>query len=222
MFKVLVVDDEQNARNLMKTVLGREGFEVFLAQNGKIGLDIMHQEKIDLLIVDIMMPVMDGFDFTKEVRKMNDSIPILMITAKQTIADKKHGFLLGIDDYMVKPVDLEEMVLRIHALLRRAKISTEKRLVIKNTVLDYETFTVTTKDETIELPKHEFLLIFYLLSYKGKIFTRRKLLENVWNLSDSDEHTIDVHINRLRNRFKDNEDFEIVTVRGLGYKVVEK
>ncbi|MBQ0066022.1 MAG: response regulator transcription factor [Firmicutes bacterium] len=222
MFKVLVVDDEQNARNLMKTVLGREGFEVFLAQNGKIGLDIMHQEKIDLLIVDIMMPVMNGFDFTKEVRKMNDSIPILMITAKQTIADKKHGFLLGIDDYMVKPVDLEEMVLRIHALLRRAKISTEKRLVIKNTVLDYETFTVTTKDETIELPKHEFLLIFYLLSYKGKIFTRRKLLENVWNLSDSDEHTIDVHINRLRNRFKDNEDFEIVTVRGLGYKVVEK
>lgn len=222
MFRVLVVDDEQNARNLMKTVLSREGFEVFLAQNGQVGLDIMYQETIDLLIVDIMMPVMNGFSFTEEVRRINENIPILMITAKQTMQDKKQGFLLGIDDYMVKPVDLEEMMLRVYALLRRAKISAEKRLVVGNTILDYDTFTIIKNGQSSELPKHEFLLLFYLLSYKGKIFTRRNLLENVWNLSDSDEHTIDVHINRLRNRFKDNDDFEIVTVRGLGYKAVIK
>ncbi|MDO4467874.1 MAG: response regulator transcription factor [Bacillota bacterium] len=222
MFRVLVVDDEQNARNLIKTVLEREGFEVLLAQNGQVALEIMHQEQVDLLIVDVMMPIMDGFSFTEEVRRINSYIPILMITAKQTIADKKHGFLLGIDDYMVKPVDLEEMMLRIYALLRRAKISLEKKIIIKNTILDYDTFTVQTGQECMELPKQEFLLLFHLLSYKGKIFTRRNLLENVWNLSDSDEHTIDVHINRLRNRFKENADFEIVTVRGLGYKAVEK
>ena len=222
MFTILVVDDEQNIRNLTKRVLEREGFRVLLAQNGQIALDIMNQQVVDCVIVDVMMPVMDGFTLTEHIRQLNDAIPILMITAKQTIHDKKHGFMLGIDDYMVKPIDFEEMVLRIYALLRRAKISMEKQIQIKQTVLNYETFEVITPNESIQLPKQEFLLLFYLLSYKGKIFTRRQLLEQVWNLSDSDEHTIDVHINRIRNHFRDNEDFEIVTVRGLGYKAVEK
>ncbi|WP_294581798.1 response regulator transcription factor [uncultured Thomasclavelia sp.] len=188
-----------------------------------IALKIYESTSIDLMIVDVMMPKINGYELTEIIRKDNPNIPILMITAKETIEDKRKGFLSGVDDYMTKPIDYEEMVLRIKALLRRAKISTEKQIVIKNTTLDYDCLTVTTNNKIIELPKKEFLLLFHLLSYKGRIFTRRQLMENIWNMdSESDEHTIDVHINRLRNKFKDNPDFEIVTIRGLGYEAVEK
>ncbi len=223
MIKVLVVDDEINTRLLMEKVLQRENFEVLCAANGQIALNILEKNTIDILIVDVMMPVLDGYELSKIARENNPNLPILMITAKETLDDKRRGFEVGVDDYMVKPIDYNEMILRIHALLRRAKISMEKQINIKNTHLDYETLTVTTPHQTIELPKKEFFLLFHLLSYKNKIFTRQQLLDKIWNIdSESEEHTVDVHINRLRTKFKDNSDFEIITVRGLGYKAVEK
>lgn len=219
----MVVDDEINTRLLMKKVLERENFEVICAANGKIALELLEKYDIDLMITDVMMPVIDGLQLVEIVSKEHQNLPILMITAKETLDDKRKGFYVGADDYMVKPIDYDEMVLRIYALLRRAKISTERSLKIKDTILDYDTLTVTRDHQQIELPKKEFLLLFYLLSYKNRIFTRQQLMDRVWNMgSESEEHTVDVHINRLRSKFKDNPDFEIVTVRGLGYKAVEK
>lgn len=219
----MVVDDEINTRLLMKKVLERENFEVICAANGKIALELLEKYDIDLMITDVMMPVIDGLQLVEIVSKEHQNLPILMITAKETLDDKRKGFYVGADDYMVKPIDYDEMVLRIYALLRRAKISTERSLKIKDTILDYDTLTVTRAHQQIELPKKEFLLLFYLLSYKNRIFTRQQLMDRVWNMgSESEEHTVDVHINRLRSKFKDNPDFEIVTVRGLGYKAVEK
>lgn len=223
MFKILVVDDELNTRLLMEKILKREGFDVICTANGEIALQCFEKDHIDLMIADVMIPLIDGFELSSIVRKNHPNLPILMITAKETLDDKRKGFQLGVDDYMVKPVDYEEMVLRIHALLRRAKINSEKQIRIKDSILDYETLTITRNGETIELPKKEFMLLFHLLSYKNKIFTRQQLMDNIWNMdSQSDEHTVDVHINRLRTKLKDNPDFEIVTVRGLGYKAVEK
>lgn len=223
MIKILVVDDEMNTRLLMKKILQRENFDVLCAANGKIALDLLEKQSIDILIVDVMMPVIDGYELSKMIRENNPNLPILMITAKETLDDKRKGFESGVDDYMVKPIDYDEMILRIYALLRRAKISTEKQIKIKDTQLDYETLTIRRHDQTMELPKKEFLLLFHLLSYKNKIFTRQQLLDKIWNMdSESEEHTVDVHINRLRTKFKDNPDFEIITVRGLGYKAVEK
>lgn len=223
MFTILIVDDEVHTRLLMEKILQREGFHTISAANGKIALDLFEKNHVDLMIVDVMMPVMDGYELSLCIREENANIPILMITAREAFEDKRKGFESGIDDYMIKPVDYEEMILRVYALLRRSKISTEKRIQIKNTILDYEKLTVTTNGKEIELPKKEFLLLFHLISYKNKIFSRQQLMQNIWNFdTESDEHTIDVHINRIRNRFKDNPDFEIVTIRGLGYKVVEK
>jgi DNA-binding response OmpR family regulator len=223
MTTIMVVDDEINTRLLMEKVLKREGFEVILAANGKIAISKLEKHKIDLAIIDIMMPVIDGYHLTEYIKKIYPNLPIIMVTAKETIEDKTKGFHLGIDDYMVKPISFDELVLRIYALLRRANISTKRKIVIKNTTLDYDTLTVTTPDHNVELSKKEFLLLFHLLSYPGKIFTRQQLMENVWDMNTtSDDHTVDVHINRLRNKFKDNNDFEIVTIRGLGYKAIEK
>jgi DNA-binding response OmpR family regulator len=223
MFHILIVDDDKNTRRLYQAVLENEGYQVFLAENGNAALDVMDQEHIDLAIVDIMMPGMDGYEFTKALRETSDSLPILMVSAKQLPEDKKKGFLVGTDDYMTKPVDEEEMLLRIKALLRRAKIVSERRIVIGEVILNYDSYTVTKKDEVMELPQKEFLLLYKLLSYPGKIFTRIQLMDEIWGMeSESGWETVTVHIGRLRKRFEGWEEFEIQSVRGLGYKAVKK
>ena len=223
MFRILVVEDDVNTRKLMQAVLSQNGYEPVPAADGVEALDILDKKHIDLILLDIMMPRMDGYEFTEIIRdnQMLRDIPILMVTARETPADKRKGFLIGTDDYMVKPVDEDEMVLRIAALLRRSRIVNEHRLLVGGTLLDYDSFSVSSEGYISELPRKEFLLLYKLLSYPGKIFTRRQLMDEIWDLdSESDERTVDVHINRLRDRFRGNADFEIQTVRGLGYKAV--
>jgi DNA-binding response OmpR family regulator len=222
LFNILVVDDNVNTLRLMEAVLSQNGYHPLLAKNGLEALEVLDRTHVDLIVLDIMMPQMDGFELTQTLREADYNLPILMVTAKEAMEDKKKGFLTGADDYMVKPVNEEEMLLRIAALLRRSKIASEHRLVIGDTELNYDEMTVKTNGRTEELPQKEFLLLFKLLSYQNKIFTRRQLMDEIWGMdSDSDGRTVDVHINRLRERFKDNKDFEIVTVRGLGYKAVK-
>lgn len=221
MLRIMIVEDDENTRKLTSAVLKRNGYETVCACDGEEGLEVMDRLHIDLIVLDVMMPNMDGFEFTKTLRECGWETPILMVTAKESHLDKKAGFLAGTDDYMVKPVDDEEMLLRIAALLRRSKIASEHKITIGATVLDHDSLTVTTPDGTIELPQKEFMLLFQLLSYKDKIFTRRQLMDELWDMdSDTDERTVDVHINRLREKFKNNTDFSIVTIRGLGYKAV--
>jgi DNA-binding response OmpR family regulator len=223
MFHILIVDDDKNTRRLYQAVLENEGYQVFSAGNGNDALLVMDREHIDLVIVDIMMPGMDGYEFTKTLRETNNALPVLMVSAKQLPEDKKKGFLVGTDDYMTKPVDEEEMLLRIKALLRRAKIVSERRIVIGEVVLDYDSYTVTKKDQVMELPQKEFLLLYKLLSYPGKIFTRIQLMDEIWGTeSESGWETVTVHIGRLRKRFEGWKEFEIESVRGLGYKAVKK
>ena len=223
MFHILVVEDNANTRKLMGAVLQQNGYEPVLACDGVEALEILDKKHIDLIVLDIMMPRMDGYEFTETLRASGCELPILMVTAKEKPADKHKGFIIGTDDYMVKPVDEEEMILRIAALLRRSKIVNEHRLTVGQTVLDYDSMSVSAENVTTELPKKEFLLLFKLLSYPNKIFTRRQLMDEIWDMdSESDERTVDVHINRLRDRFRKSEDFEIVTVRGLGYKAVKR
>lgn len=223
MFHVLVVDDNKNTRRLLKAVLESENYTVSTAENGQDALGVMDAEHIDLVIVDIMMPKMDGYDFTKTVRENDDNMPILMISAKQLPADRRKGFLVGIDDYMTKPVDEVEMLLRVKALLRRAKIVSERRISFADIVLDYDALTVTRGDEVTELPQKEFMLLYKLLSYPGKIFTRIQLMDEIWGAeSDTGWETVTVHIGRLRKRFEGWEEFSIESVRGLGYKAVRK
>lgn len=222
MFNILVVEDDLNARRLIETVLAQNGFNAIPARDGVEALEIMDRSQVDLVILDVMMPRMNGYEFAGTLREGGCELPILMITAKELPADKRMGFISGTDDYMVKPVDEEEMILRIGALLRRYKIANEHKLTVGETVLDYDAFTVTVGKHTEELPNKEFLLLFKLLSYSGKIFTRRQLIDELWDMeTDTDERTVDVHINRLRDRFEGNRDFNIVTVRGLGYKAVK-
>ena len=223
MFKILVVEDDINLNYLIAKVLTKNGYEVYQSYNVNVAYEVLDKTYIDLIITDIMMPGIDGYQFTKALRRENIDIPVLMITAKEEFKDKVMGFEVGADDYMVKPINLEEMILRVGAILRRSKIMNDKKVSIGSTTLDYNTFTVYTSNETIELPQKEFNILFKLFSYPNQIFTRTKLMNEFWGmLSESYERTIDVHINRLRDKFKDNEDFEIVTVRGLGYKVVKK
>ena len=225
MFRILVVEDDLNTRKLMQAVLSQHGYEPIPACDGVEALDILEKKHVDLILLDIMMPRMDGYELTEIIRG-NDlfrDLPILMVTAKETPADKRKGFLIGTDDYMVKPVDEDEMVLRIAALLRRSRIVNERRLIVGGTLLDYDSFSVSRDGYISELPRKEFLLLYKFLSYPGKIFTRRQLMDEIWDMdSETDERTVDVHINRLRDRFRDNPDFELVTVRGLGYKAVKK
>jgi len=223
MFHILVVEDNANTRKLMEAVLIQNGYQPILAKDGIEALEILDRKHVDLIVLDIMMPRMDGYEFTRTLRESGCELPILMVTAKEKPADKKKGFLIGTDDYMVKPVDEEEMILRIAALLRRSRIVNEHRLTIGNTVLAYDELSVTTPEGVRVLPRKEFLLLFKLLSYQNKIFTRRQLMDEIWDMdSDTDERTVDVHINRLRDHFRNSPDFEIVTVRGLGYKAVKK
>jgi two-component system OmpR family response regulator len=220
MFNVLVVDDNESIRKLMTTYLIRDGYNVFVASDGLAALEVVDKEHIDLMIADIMMPNMDGYTLTNELRTSKYDFPILMITAKESFEDKKKGFLVGTDDYMVKPIDFDEMLLRVTALLRRAKISNEHKIIVGDITLDYETLTVTTKSEVFLLPKKEFYLLFKLLSYPKKIFTRQDLMDEIWGFdNETDERTVDVHIKRLREKFDVLEEFKIITVRGLGYKV---
>ena len=223
MFHIMVVEDDAHTRKLMQAVLEQNGYSTVPAGDGEEALEMMDRHHVDLILLDVMMPRMDGFTFLKTLREGGCELPGLMVTAKEAPADKKRGFLTGVDDYMVKPVDEEEMLLRIAALLRRARIANEHKLTVGGTVLDYDAMTVSHDGRTDSLPPKEFLLLFKLLSYQGKIFTRRQLMDEIWDMeSESDERTVDVHINRLRDRFKDNADFDIVTVRGLGYKAVAK
>ena len=223
MVNVMVVEDDPNTRKLMSAILSQNGYEVILAENGEHALELLDKKHVDLIVLDIMMPKMDGYQFTEILRESRCNMPILMVTAKETPQDKKKGFIIGTDDYMVKPFDEEEFILRIAALLRRSHIVNEHKLSIGETVLDYDSLTVTRGAALQELPNKEFMLLYKLLSYQGKIFTRRQLMDEIWDMeSETDERTVDVHINRLRDRFKDNRDFEIQTIRGLGYKAVKK
>lgn len=221
MITILVVDDDKNTRLFMKSLLKNEGYDVVLANDGKEALECLDQKTIDLMIVDIMMPNIDGYELTDVVRNSYSNMPILMVSAKQKTIDRKMGYLVGIDDYMSKPVDEEEFILKIKALLRRAKINDERKIRIGDVVLDYDSFTVSRKDEVVELPKKEFELLYKLLSYPGKIFTRIQLMDEIWGMdNESGWETVTVHIGRLRKKFENWDEFSIISVRGLGYKGV--
>jgi DNA-binding response OmpR family regulator len=223
MFNILVVEDDAKLNKLFCTVLARNNYRTFSAADGEEALKILDTEYIDLVISDIMMPNMDGYELTKVLRDTECNLPVLMITAKEEFKDKQKGFLVGTDDYMVKPIDVNEMVLRVGALLRRAKIVNIRKIEFGNTVLDYDSLTVIIDGTETLLPQKEFNLLFKLLSYPNKIFTRQQLMDEIWGMdSETDERTVDVHINRLRDRFKHCEDFQIITVRGLGYKAVKR
>ena len=223
MFHILVVDDDKNTRLLLKAVLEAERYTVSTAENGEAALEIMDREHIDLVVLDIMMPKMDGYRFTETLRSTDNNLPILMVSAKHMPEDRRRGFIVGTDDYMTKPIDEEEMLLRIRALLRRARIANEHKITVGGIVLDYDALTVTRNGETQELPQKEFLLLYKLLSYPGKIFTRIQLMDEIWGAdSDTGWETVTVHIGRLRKRFEGWDEFEIVSVRGLGYKVIKK
>jgi len=223
MLKILVVEDDVNTRKLICAVLKQNGFDPLQAGDGVAALELMDREHVDLVVLDLMMPNMDGYELTRQLRLTWDKLPILMVTAKHDSADKRKGFLVGTDDYMTKPVDEEEMVLRIKALLRRAQIAADRKLTVGNVVLDYDTFTVTRENNELSLPQKEFQLLFKLLSYPGIIFTRIQLMDEIWGMeSETDDHTLNVHIGRLRERFRNWTEFEIITVRGLGYKAVKK
>ena len=223
MFNILVADDDKNTRLLFKTILEDNKYTVFTASDGKEALEVMDKEHIDLVVLDIMMPNIDGYEFTKIVRESDNNLPILMVSAKQLPADKQKGFIVGADDYITKPIDETEMLLRIKALLRRAKIANERKIIIGDVVIDYDSLTVSKNDIVQELPQKEFLLLYKLLSYPGKIFTRIQLMDEIWGCeSDTGWETVTVHIGRLRKRFEDFNEFSIESVRGLGYKAVKK
>jgi len=222
MFQILVAEDDKNTRRLMEAVLKEHGYHPILACDGLEALKLLDTHHVDLVILDIMMPGMDGYEFTRQLRATDYTLPILMVTAKQLPEDKRKGFIVGTDDYMTKPVDEEEMILRIRALLRRAQIVNERRITIADVCLDYDSLTVSHGDESQTLPRKEFYLLYKLLSYPGKIFTRIQLMDEIWGMeSQSDDNTINVHINRLRKRFEDYPEFTIETIRGLGYKAVK-
>ena len=223
MFHILVVDDDKNTRMFLSAVLENSGYTVFTACDGEDALEVMDREHIDLVVLDIMMPKMDGYEFTRILRENDNNLPILMVSAKQLPADKHKGFLVGTDDYITKPIDDEEMIYRIRALLRRAKIANDRKIEIGEVVLDYDSLTVSRLGEVQELPQKEFLLLYKLLSYPGKIFTRIQLMDEIWGAeSDTGWETVTVHIGRLRKRFENYPEFSIESVRGLGYKAVKK
>lgn len=223
MFNILVVDDDKNTRFFIKEALEIEHYTVFTANDGSEALNVIDSNHIDLAIVDIMMPKIDGYELTKELRQTKKELPILMVSAKQLPDDRKKGFLAGIDDFMSKPLDLEELLLHVKALLRRAKIASERRIIIGDVVLDIDAYTVTKNGEIQELPQKEFLLLYKLLSFPDKIFTKIQLMDEIWGVDcDTGWETLTVHINRLRKRFEGWNEFEIECIRGLGYKAVKK
>jgi DNA-binding response OmpR family regulator len=223
MLKVLVVEDDQALRKLFCAVLTKHNYQTVEAENGEEALDVLDRETVSLIVTDVMMPEMDGYELSSLVRDYDKKIPILMITAKGEIRDKQKGVASGIDDYMVKPIDVNEMIFRIEALLRRAEIINDRQVIVGGTTFKYDELTVADVNGESLLPQKEFYLLYKLISYPDKIFTRQHLMDEIWGIEvDSETRTVDVHINRLRDRFKTNPDFEIVTIRGLGYKAVKK
>ncbi|MBQ7408799.1 MAG: response regulator transcription factor [Clostridia bacterium] len=221
MYKILIAEDDGELNVLFQRVLIKNGYDVKGVSNGKMVIDALSSEYFDLIISDIMMPELDGYDLVNYLRESGRTIPVLVITAKDTFDDMKLAFAVGADDYMVKPVNVNEMVVRVNALLRRAQMINDRKLVIGSTVLECDSLTVTTGGESSILPQKEFMLLYKMASYPGKTFTRKQLMDDIWGYeNDWDTHTVDVHINRLRDRFKNCEDFKIITIRGLGYKVV--
>lgn len=223
MFKILVVEDDEELRRLYCTVLRKDGYSVFDACDGEAALRILDREYIDLIVCDIMMPNMDGYELTRELRAVNYDLPILMISAKDRFDDMQEGFRAGVDDYMKKPINVSEMLLRVGALLRRVQSINERRVTVGDTVFEYDSLTVRSLGEEYVLPQKEFFLIYKLISSPNHIFTRQQLMDEIWGMdTETEARTVDVHIGRLRDKFKTNPDFEIVTVRGLGYKAVKK
>ena len=224
MFSSLVAEDDDSLRKLMCAALKQNGYMPYPAVDGEDALDVMERISVDLVISDIMMPKIDGYELVKQLRAARYEMPVLMVTAKDSFTDKQKGFMAGTDDYMVKPINIDEMILRVGALLRRAKMASDHALTVGSCTLNYDALTVTFEGKPPEtIPNKEFMLLFKLLSYPNKIFTRRQLLDELWGLeSEVDERTVDVHIKRLRERYTPNDDFDIVTVRGLGYKAVKK
>ena len=222
MFKILIAEDDSELRQLFSHVLIKNGYSVTGVCNGKEALDALDKGYYDLIISDIMMPEMDGYELVSSLRTAGYSIPVMMITAKDAFDDMRMGFVSGTDDYMVKPVNVNEMVLRVGALLRRAQMINDRRLVIGGTVMECDSLTVAWDGQSAVLPQKEFMLLYKMASFPGRIFTRQQLMDDIWGYdSDTDTHTVDVHIGRLRDRFRDSKDFKIVTMRGVGYKVVK-
>lgn len=222
MHKILIAEDDFELRQLFAHVLYKNGYAVTGVSDGAEAINTIDKEYFDLIISDIMMPNVNGYEFVKMLRESGNLTPVLMITAKDAFDDMRNGFQAGSDDYMVKPVNVNEMVLRVQALLRRAQMLNERRQVIGSTILECDSLTVTTDSESIILPQKEFTLLYKMATYPGRIFTRQQLMDEIWGLdAGSDSHTVDVHIGRLRERFRDSKDFKIVTIRGVGYKVVK-
>ena len=220
MFKILIAEDDSELRQLFSHVLIKNGYSVTGVDNGQKALAAMETSYYDLIISDIMMPVMDGYELVKTIRAAGNNTPVLMITARDAFDDMREGFISGTDDYMVKPINVNELLLRVGALLRRAQIINERRLVVGDTVMECDSLTVTSGGQSMILPQKEFMLLYKMAAYPGRIFTRQQLMDDIWGYeSETNTHTVDVHIGRLRDRFKDNRDFRIVTMRGLGYKV---
>jgi len=222
MLKILIAEDDRELRQLFSHVLNRHGYTVAGVSSGQEALDALDKDFYDMIISDIMMPVMDGYELVRQLRDVGNTTPVLMITAKDAFDDMRLGFQSGVDDYMVKPINVNEMVLRVQALLRRAQMINDRRQIIGDTVMECDSLTVTAAGESMILPQKEFMLLYKMAAYPGKIFTRQQLMDEIWGYdSESDTHTVDVHIGRLRDRFRDNKDFKIVTIRGVGYKVVK-
>lgn len=222
MLKILIAEDDKELRQLFSHVLTKNGYSVKGVANGREALDALEGDYFDIIISDIMMPEVDGYELVHTLRDSGNTTPVLMITAKDSFDDMRRGFLAGTDDYMIKPININEMVLRVQALLRRAQMISERRQMIGNTVMEIDSLTVTTDGESYVLPQKEFMLLYKMAASPGKIFTRHQLMDDIWGYeNDSDTHTVDVHIGRLRDRFRDNTDFKIVTMRGVGYKVIK-
>ena len=223
MLKILIAEDDRELRRLFAHVLLKNGYTVKEVANGQEALDAIDTDYYDLIISDVMMPIVDGYQLVRMLRDAGNNTPVLMITAKDAFDDMRLGILSGADDYMIKPVNVNEMVLRVGALLRRAQVMNERKLTIGSTVMECDSLTVTYNGESSILPQKEFMLLYKMASYPGKIFTRQQMMDEIWGYDAvSDTHTVDVHIGRLRDRFKDNTDFRIVTMRGVGYKVEKK
>lgn len=222
MFKVLIAEDDKELRRLFERVLTKDGYTVLGVSNGKEALLALNDSYFDVIISDIMMPEMNGHELVKNLRDAGYTTPVMMITAKDAFDEMERGFTSGIDDYMVKPINIRELSLRVGALVRRAKMASERRQTIGQTLMECDSLTVTTEKESLVLPQKEFMLLYKMAAYPGKIFTRQQLMDDIWGYStDADTHTVDVHIARLREKFGDSPDFRIITIRGLGYKVVK-
>ena len=223
MFHILVVEDDRALRELFCTVLSKNGFVYHEARDGVEAWDVLEKQYIDLIVTDIMMPNMNGFEFIKSLRQNALNMPVLIITAKDNFEDMQSGFLAGTDDYMVKPVNVNEMILRINALLKRAQIVNEKKIRFENAELRYDDLTVCIAGDCSVLPQKEFYILYKLLSNPNRVFTKQQIMDEIWGMdTESDPHTLDVHISRLRDRFKERAPFEIITIRGLGYKAVKR